>query len=101
MSFASIKTALVHLFGIEETRAHALVEAVITDALPVLQQARQDITNDVVKLVGEAKADGAALYTEALADVKTEIAALKALINSTPAPAPVAVADPTPVAPTA
>lgn len=94
-SFASIKAALAHLFGIEEQKAHALVEAVITDVLPVLQQVRQDITNDVVQLVGEAKADGETLYAQALTDLKAEIAALKALIS--PAPAPV-VDPPAPTA---
>lgn len=87
-SFASIKAALTHLFGIEEDKAHSLVEAVITDALPVLQQVRADITADVVKLVGEAKADGETIYAEALADVKAELAAIKALLNPAPSADP-------------
>lgn len=90
-SFASIKAAIVHLFGVEESKAHSLVEAVLTDAAPVLTKLRADIAADAAKLAGEARTDAEALYAEALADLKTEIAAVRALVSpaaATPATAP-------------
>jgi hypothetical protein len=85
-SFASIKAALVHLFGVEEAKAHSLVEAVLTDAAPVLTQLRADIAADAAKLAGEARADAETLYAEALADLKAEIAAVKNLVAPQAAP---------------
>lgn len=95
ISFASIKAVLAHVFGIGEDKAHSLVEAVIADTAPVFNQLRTDIVADVAKLSAEAKADAGALYAEALSDVRTELAAIKALIGQQAPP----VADPTPAAP--
>jgi hypothetical protein len=98
-SFASIKAALVHLFGVEEGKAHSLVEAVLADAAPVLSQLRADIAADAAKLAGEARTDAEALYGEALADLKAEIAAVRQLV--TPAPVPQTAPDIAPAGPAA
>lgn len=84
-SFASIKAVLAHAFGVEEAKAHQLVEAVLTDAAPVLGQLRADIAADAAKLAGEARTDAESLYAEVLDDIRREIAALKTLIKAAPA----------------
>lgn len=66
------------LFGHTET----LIAGIVSELRPAL-------TADVKALTAEAVADGRKLETEALADVKTELAAIKALLGQAVNPAPV------------
>jgi hypothetical protein len=86
MSFASIKAAISHLFGVEEAKAHTLVEAVVADAAPILDQFKTQVSD----LIAEGHADVAKLLTDGLADVKADLAEIKALLNPAPVEPPAA-----------
>ena len=77
-SFTSVKSALGHVFHMEEDKAHHLLAAVEADITPVVTQAQQQLHD----LIGEGQADIAALITKGLADIRADIAELKG--GSTP-----------------
>ncbi|NUP47536.1 MAG: hypothetical protein HOW97_09535 [Catenulispora sp.] len=83
-SLTGIKTAITHLFGVEETKAHHLVEAVRADLTPVLTQAEEQLHG----LITEGHNDLEALLTKGLADIRADLAEIKAALGSAPAPAP-------------
>lgn len=83
-SFARVKAAITHLFGVEEDKAHHLVTAIEADVTPVLDQAKQQL-HDLVK---EGQADVAAILTKGLADIRADLAEIKAALGSAPAPGP-------------
>lgn len=91
-SFASVKAALTHLFGVEEDKAHHLVTAIEADVTPVLDQARQQLHD----LLAEGHADLAALLNKGLADIRADLADIKAAL----APAPLASPEPPKAGPT-
>lgn len=85
MSFSTaLRTFFSHFTSVSETEIEALVE----HAVPLFDQARAAITADVQQLVAQGTTDAKTLTAEALADVKAEIAALRAEL------APAAPAEP-------
>jgi hypothetical protein len=78
MSFATgLRAFFSHFTSVSEAEIESLVE----HAVPLFDQARAAITTDVQQLVTQGTSDVQAL----VADLKAEIAALKAALGQAPA----------------
>lgn len=83
------------LFG----TAEKVIEGVASEIAPVIVQVRADVTADITTLLAQASGDAATLGAEALADLKAEIAKVKAAVEALNPAAPATPAEP--AAPTA
>jgi hypothetical protein len=77
--FAKLKAALANLLGQGEAEVHAVVDALVADAQPMLAEFRATLLADVEKLIATAKVDEAKLAAEVAAEVAK-------LTGGTPAP---------------
>jgi len=67
--FAKLKSALVAFFGRSETEIHAVVDAAVQDAAPLLDGFRTTLLADVEKLLADAKVDEGKLAALVAAEV--------------------------------
>lgn len=74
------------LFG----TAKKVIEGIVSELTPALEQLKTDVVGQVGNLLAEGHADIRALVAEGSADLKTDIAEIKALLatatTGTPAP---------------
>jgi hypothetical protein len=67
--FTKLKAALATFFGRGETEIHALVDAAVADAAPLLDTFRTTLLADVEKLLADAKVDEGKLAALVAAEV--------------------------------
>jgi len=76
--FTKLKAALATFFNRGETEIHAVVDAAVQDAAPLLDTFRTTLLADVEKLLADAKLDEGKLASVVAAEVAK-------VISSTPA----------------